>query len=375
MSRLSLLAVLGCPVALALLDATQARTFSDAGKAITLQGSGKGEQVLWERTCNASALCIVHHTWYGGAWAGYDTTRIRFYVDGETSPSIDGQLFLSHGIGFADDAAPWSAGALFGKTGSPSGLFNTFQIPFNRTIRCAALSTSAADQRFWWIHRGLELDDPGAAVELGRVKLPQEARLRLFALEGAVVPPLAFVPLLETDPATTRGGALLLTTLSVDRPNSTDGSFSYLEGCMRTYQQAQAPAEVHHRRRNRGQAGAAAAATLAPPAGERTLLSSGTEDYFLGTYYFNRGMFHSQLAGLTHKTDSHSQFSAYRAHVDEPLIFGPPRSGTNTDADADAATKFSLVWRNGDPGGCVDSETAGAPAPSRVFAYVYAYLW
>ena len=63
---------------------------------------------------------------------------------------------------------------------------------------------------------------------------------------------------------------------------------------MRTYQQAQAPAEVHHRRRNRGQAGAAAAATLAPPAGERTLLSSGTEDYFLGTYYFNRGMFHSQ---------------------------------------------------------------------------------
>ena len=89
--RVIALFVLACPATLALLDATQARTFSDAGKAVTLQGSGKGEQVLWERTCNASSLCIVHHTWYGGSWPGYDTTRIRFYVDDETTPSIDGR--------------------------------------------------------------------------------------------------------------------------------------------------------------------------------------------------------------------------------------------------------------------------------------------
>ena len=30
------------------------------------------------------------------------------------------------------------------------------------------------------------------------------------------------------------------------------------------------------------------------------LLSSGLEDYFLGTYYFNRGLYANALAGLTH---------------------------------------------------------------------------
>ena len=62
--------------------------------------------------------------WFGGSWGKYDITRLRVYVDGEAVPSIDGQMFLMHGIGFADDAAPWSSGHLFGKTGQPSGIFN-----------------------------------------------------------------------------------------------------------------------------------------------------------------------------------------------------------------------------------------------------------
>ena len=146
---------------------------------------------------------------------------------------------------------------------------------------------------------------------------------------------------------------------------------------MRTYQQTEAMELL--RPVQRGET----TPTLSPPAGERALLSSGTEDYFTGTYYFNRGMFHNGLAGLTHKTDAHSQFSAYRAHVDEPLIFGPPRASVTNDTNIGNTTtsgepskfKFSLVWRNGDPAGCVDSATASNPAPSRVFAYVFAYLW
>jgi hypothetical protein len=43
-------------------------------------------------------------------------------------------------------------------------------------------------------------------------------------------------------------------------------------------------------------------------------LSSGTEDYFLGTYYFNRGGYHNALAGCTHlkSTARGWEFSGYR---------------------------------------------------------------
>ena len=51
------------------------------------------------------------------------------------------------------------------------------------------------------------------------------------------------------------------------------------------------------------------------------MLSSGLEDYFLGTYYFNRGQFANGLAGLTHLNPQHSTFSAYRFHDQDPLFF------------------------------------------------------
>ena len=107
------------------------RTFGSAGKAVTLAA---GENELYNHTCG-SAVCILGHMWFGGAWAKYDLQRLRVYVDGEAVPSIDGQLYLLHGIGFGDDAAPWSSGDLLGKSGSPSGVFNTLQIPFATTLR------------------------------------------------------------------------------------------------------------------------------------------------------------------------------------------------------------------------------------------------
>ena len=52
-----------------------------------------------------------------------------------------------------------------------------------------------------------------------------------------------------------------------------------------------------------------------------TLLSSGLEDYFLGTYYFNRGRYANALAGLTHLDMKGNTFSAYRFHDDDPVFF------------------------------------------------------
>ena len=56
-------------------------------------------------------------------------------------------------------------------------------------------------------------------------------------------------------------------------------------------------------------------------AAEPLLLSSGLEDYFLGTYFFNRGMYHTDVAGLTHLNKEDHSFSAYRFHEEDPIFF------------------------------------------------------
>ena len=54
---------------------------------------------------------------------------------------------------------------------------------------------------------------------------------------------------------------------------------------------------------------------------EPLFLSSGLEDYFLGTYYFNKGRYANTLAGLTHFDKEENEFSGYRLHEDDPVFF------------------------------------------------------
>lgn len=304
-------------------------TFGSAGKAVAL---GPGETTLFEHNCSSSAphVCVLRHAWFGGNWAGYDTTRLRYYIDGETRASIDGQFFLLHGTGFSDQAAPWSSGALFGKTGQPSGIFNTFQIPFGDSVRVTAQASNNGTERFWWIFRGTE-NEAGVQLAGGKV-LPAAARLRLHTHEGVEQPARSEISLISSHDA----GAVLMTTLSVDAQSE-----NFLEGEVRVYKNNAVNKSCSY--------GICASMTM----------SSGTEDYFLGTYYFNRGMYHNPLAGLSHLakptlTDKNWQFSAYRRHDHDYLIF--PRGG------------FNMTWRCGEPG-------AGFPTACRTFSYVLAYHW
>jgi hypothetical protein len=112
------------------------------------------------------------------------------------------ELGLGHGVGFGDSSAPWGSEKL-GKTGHPSGLYNSYPIPFGKSIRVTAQRAQDAP-------------------------------------DGASMP---------------------------------------------------------------------------------TLLSSGLEDYSLGTYYFNRGRYANGLAGLTHLDTKNNTFSAYRFHDNDPVFF------------------------------------------------------
>lgn len=284
------------------------RTFGTMGKAVyPLEGGREAELLSHEGKGSLT------HMWFGGNWDGYGKLRVRVYVDGERTASIDMALHLGHGIGFEDDAAPWGTRRI-GKTGSPSGVYNTYRIPFGSSVRVTAQLPEGdrGNPRFWYILRGTE----NLPVEFAGVRLPSDARLKLHKLETFIARPLQEFDLCNTESA----GMLYQVTIAA---RST--SFTYLESCVRAYVDG---------------------------AGEPLMMSSGLEDYFLGTYFFNRGLYYTDVAGLTHKDDENHSFSAYRFHEEDPLFFQRGlrltcRCGEQTDGEswkADPTTYTTYVW-------------------------------
>jgi len=252
----------------------EVRPLSKSSEAVLFQYEGKG--------------CLTH-MWFGGAFKDYGQTKIRVYVDHEETASIDMELLLGHGIGFNDASAPWGTERM-GNTGGDSGIYNTYRIPFGTRVRVTAQLSENADDNplFWWIIRGTE----NLPVELGGVRLPEHARLKLHRLENHVAEPLEEFTLCDVPGA----GALYQVTMEAKGLRKTNHwkDLSFMESCMRAYV-------------NQGK--------------DMIFLSSGLEDYFLGTYYFKKGKFANLLAGLTHLDKDENEFSAYRLHEDDPVFF------------------------------------------------------
>ncbi len=291
------------------------KTFSTAQKQVNVLSAEK-EAVLFERK---GPGCLTHQ-WFGGNWPHYNQTRVRFYVDGETAPSIDMEYGLGHGVGFDDATAPWGVRQM-GMTGHVGGFYNTFRIPFGKSIRVTGQLAPGVQGNpdSWWIFRGTV----GLPVQIAGITLPQEARLKLHKRVNLVVPRLEEFDLLKTDAK----GALFLVTMAASSPN-----WNFMEGCMRAcFSESRKP----------------------------ELLSSGLEDYFCGTYYFASGMYHTPIGGLTHKAQvgGEHQFSAYRFHDADPFFF---RKG------------FRLTARCGET---VNGQVVGDPQTTSYTTYAWAYEW
>jgi D-arabinan exo alpha-(1,3)/(1,5)-arabinofuranosidase (non-reducing end) len=256
-------------------------TFGTAIKEQHLGGIGK-ETLLFSRE-NGPGL--LQNIWFTGSWLGYEYTRFRIYVDGEAEPSIDYELFMGHGIGFGDPTAPWGT-KRFGKNAIGGGVFNTYRIPFSKSIRITAEPTSdvVGPLVFWFYCRGIT----NAQVQLGDLQLPSSARLKLYKNTGTFNP-LEFVTLANV----TSPGALLQFTLSASSSN-----WNFLEAMVRVF---------------------------ANGAKEPLLLSSGTEDYFNSAFYFDVGRFWQPLSGVTHFTEVENPFfhsvSAYRFHEEDTVTW------------------------------------------------------
>ncbi len=258
------------------IDVLDLTNFGTAGKEQQVLRAGV-EAELFSYTGKG---CLTH-MWFGGDFKDFGLTHIKIYVDGEPQPSIDMEIMLGHGIGFEDDAAPWGVERI-GKTGQPSGIYDTYRIPFGKSIRVTAQRPAGeeGDPPFWWIIRGVQ----NLPLQIGGVPLPERARLRLYKVEKRNTRPLEEFNMYSGRTS----GALYQVTIAAKSTN-----FDFLESCVRAY------------------IGGGATPLL---------LSSGLEDYFLGTYYFNRGKYATPVAGLTHLVPE-QEFSAYRFHETDPVFF------------------------------------------------------
>ena len=135
----------------------------------------------------------MQHLWTGGSDSPatlYGSYRIRYYVDGEKTPSVNLPIGIGTGEPYGDDDGPWNAGSAFGKTGQPSGTFNTIPVPNGKSINVTdelyqgGAPGSPSRGGFWVIVRGRSLSstDPSALVVplpgSAGVLLPHTARLR-----------------------------------------------------------------------------------------------------------------------------------------------------------------------------------------------------
>jgi len=293
------------------------KTFGIAGKEKTFLTSTH-ESELFKHDGKG---CLTH-MWFGGDWSGYEKTRLRVYVDREVVPSIDMEMGLGHGIGFNDSNAPWGISKM-GTTGHPSGIYNTYRIPFGKSIRVTAQLGKGVKENpaFWWIIRGTE----NLPITIGGVCLPDNARLKLYKRENYIAKRLEEFDLLNSN----KSGCLYQVMIAAKSEN-----LNFLEGLIRAYVNGEK---------------------------DPLLLSSGLEDYFLGTYYFNRGKYSTPVAGLTHMDNQDHSFSAYRFHDDDPLFFQQGLRLTARCGEQEGDKIFG-----GEPGN---------PQQTTYTTYVWTYEW
>ena len=181
----------------------------------------------------------------------------------------------------------------------------------------------------WYQAHGLT----AAAARLGVVPLPPSARL-VVQTNDLTVPTLGYLNVSHVS----RGvGVVAALAMVISAPN-----LNTLEGCFHFYPTADAayPGQLH---------------------------STGTEDEFLSSYYFDAGPFDSKRAGLVYKTGN--GIAAWRTYQDDPMYF---RAGG------------SFVWRNGDTSDpanglkCIlqtGGKAVGNPQPADVQTISFNYVW
>jgi len=258
-------------------------------------------------------------------------TTIRYYIDGETTASIQFNPGLAAGVGFNDAQAPWGT-QWVGKGAADGSWFHNLRIPFQKSVRVTWQAT-ASYGGMYIIVRGA----PNVPIQFGGVVVPKTAKMNLQRIQKSVQP-LEYVDVVSVPSGP---GVHFFSTLAVS-----SGNLNFLEGCYHQYSPY-----------NEAYPG--------------TLLSTGTEDYFDSGWYFNAGEFHFPVSGYTHYASSGGTvtWSAYRFHEMDPLQFSNGYRFTWRNGDAvDPATGLKCLIQTG-------GNVVGSPTVSNVTSYAWFYTW
>lgn len=278
----------------------------------------EGPLKIFEHTVSAGATHgVLHHFWVTGD-PRVSRMWIEYYIDGEKLPSIAFQPAVMCGHAFPDmldETSLYSAGTLCGKNAAVGGWFNTYPVPFGRSI--LAIARTQPGDGCYGAYLNVRGTENMAVILPGGLQLPPSSRLFLQKNLWATRNPLEYITVAELPPG--QAGMVFQATLGVEaRPvgGQSEGG-GYIEGCWQFYGTNK---------------------TAFPG----LVVGTGVEDYFDSAYYFGvdtdlgRALpYATPLAGLPYfarTDDGFERLSTYRFHAQDPLVF--------TDGG-------SLVWRVG----------------------------
>ncbi len=319
--------------------AVELRTFGTGRSAFVIAPSNETD-IFSYHLSDASSSGVLTHFWItGGTSEAADNMTVRYYVDGENTPSIEFKPPMAAGVGFDDQTVFGHAKA--GRASTRGGWFINYKVPFGVTLRVtASLPSTAGATTCWVIVRGCE----NMPVHVGSIALPPTARLSLHKIEGHTFQPAAWVPILDL-----RSGRGLVYQTAIQVSSS---SASFWEGCFHLYTPHEQPFPG-------------------------VLLGTGFEDFYDSSFGFSAGPYRFPTVGCTHKggVNGSMDISAYRFHEEDPVAFSDGvrfvwRVGDYTNPKTHPKSPKCFIDVPG-PG----DELIGKVEPTTVTSYAWVYTW
>ena len=156
------------------------------------------EQPFFNHTLTPSATFgVMTHFWAsGGPTPLIDTAIWRYYLDGETTPSITFTAQMLGGTAFPSSVAPWGH-RWFGKGSANAGWYCNFRVPFHRFIRITGqidpTYPNGTTATLWTITRGTE----NLPIIISGITLPPLTRLIQSRIDSVSYQPLDWVTLMD----------------------------------------------------------------------------------------------------------------------------------------------------------------------------------
>jgi len=205
---------------------------------------------------------------------------LRMYWDGEDSPSVEVPVGDFFGVGFGE----YRDYASLPLAETSGGYDCYWPMPFHRSARWTLTNVSDVPALVWFNV------DYTADVRLGRQVRHFHAQWRR---ENPTTPSVSYTILEAAGHGHFVGAALFMRNRQPEAPTFF-GPFGFLEGDEMIFVDGEE---------------------------KPSIAGTGTEDYFGGGFYFERGTFAAPYHGALIKDDALARVSAYRWHVEEAMPF------------------------------------------------------